>query len=193
MKEKYIHIILIFFIILLFNDLFNNKKYKSYENFNQCIIKNCPSDYNLINNNCIKKMISSLSTPSILSPLIISYCSKHSIFANLYSIIIININVIDINNVDVQYGFYKINGDSTMILGYDVRRFTYTNYDNITSITSIGDSRSGISIPSLKLYLPSSNINNWINTKIMLNTIKKINFNVGNNTQGFTTAGNVQI
>jgi hypothetical protein len=164
MNEKYILIMLIFLIVLLFYDLFSDN---NIESFNNCTLGSCATGYILITNKCIPNS-------TTLSPLIKSYYDKSGPFVGTYSITPININVIDISNVDVQYGYYANNDSSKTILGYDSRRFTYTMTNNNPVITSCGLAASGITIktPSPQTVLNSDGSVKHCNYGWILNSNK---------------------
>ena len=89
------------------------------------------------------------------------------IFFVIPQIIIKNTNIVDTSNVDVSYSYYDKNDTFKIIIGYDRRRFTYTNNNNVITITGIGDLSSGLSIktPSSETILNSDGTINKCNNK----------------------------
>ena len=111
-----------------------------------------------------KTLLSSIDT---LNQLIIQYYSNIFEYGKFYSIIIKNTNIVDTSNVDVSYSYYDKNDTFKIIIGYDRRRFTYTNNNNVITITGIGDLSSGLSIktPSSETILNSDGTINKCNNK----------------------------
>ena len=111
-----------------------------------------------------KSLLSSIDT---LNQLIIQYYSNIFEYGKFYSIIIKNTNIVDTSNVDVSYSYYDKNDTFKIIIGYDRRRFTYTNNNNVITITGIGDLSSGLSIktPSSETILNSDGTINKCNNK----------------------------